>query len=562
MPNAKCLLLTALAAGSFLISGCRSASGPTRAAHVQAAAKEKADEASLEERARAHAHYATAIIHDLNQDAESATQAYEQAALEDPGDESLVLEVSRRLIQAKNFERALAVVAKSAKRPEASGSIYARLGLIYAQLGRDQESLAANKTAIKKSPGALAGYQNLFVGYVQHRDEDAAWGVLSQASGQADAPPEFLMGLAELYANFGAQFPTRRGEAKEQEAKLLIRAAGTEDLNPALRLILAEQLARSGQSDQAAQIYTQILKNPPPIPGIKERVHAKLSEIYLRSENLDKAMEQLQALLKEDPINPPAHYFLGAIAMEKRKPEEAIDHFKRTLVLNPDFEQAYYDLANAQLSTDKPSEALETLEKARLKFPQTFVREFLTAAAYMRQKAYKEALQRFTAAEVVAKASDPSRLNHFFYFQLGAAYERTEDFEQAEKTFLKCLELKSDFPAALNYLGYMWAERGQNLDRAREFIEKAVKAEPDNGAYLDSLGWVLFKQGKPAEALVQIQAALKHTEEPDATLYDHLGDIQSALGQPKAAVEAWRKSVEIEDNEKVRKKIEQAGEPQ
>ena len=44
-------------------------------------------------------------------------------------------------------------------------------------------------------------------------------------------------------------------------------------------------------------------------------------------------------------------------------------------------------------------------------------------------------------------------------------------------------------------------------------------------------------------------------DEPDATLYEHLGDIYAALNQPDKAREAWEKSLKIEPNEKVQGKL-------
>src|SRR5206468_1706633 len=144
---------------------------------------------------------------------------------------------------------------------------------------------------------------------------------------------------------------------------------------------------------------------------------------------------------------------------------------------------------------------------------------------------------------------------HIFYYHLGAAYERIHKYEEAEKYFNKCLTLSPDYSEALNYLGYMWAERGVNLPRAREMIEKAVKLEPKKAEFLDSLGWVLFKMDKPKEALPYILKALDNSEEPDATLYDHLGDIYAALHETAKAREAWLKAINIEPNEQIQKKL-------
>jgi Flp pilus assembly protein TadD len=171
-------------------------------------------------------------------------------------------------------------------------------------------------------------------------------------------------------------------------------------------------------------------------------------------------------------------------------------------------------------------------------------------------KQYDQALQRFTAAEVIAGATDPKRLNAFFHFQVGSTYERKGDVVQAEKSFRQCLTLEPDHAEAMNYLGYMWADRGERLEEARALIEQAVKLEPDNAAYLDSLGWVWFKLGEPGKALAFVKRSVELSPEPDATLLDHLGDIYAALAQPQQAREAWTKSLAIEASDPVRKKLE------
>jgi tetratricopeptide (TPR) repeat protein len=124
--------------------------------------------------------------------------------------------------------------------------------------------------------------------------------------------------------------------------------------------------------------------------------------------------------------------------------------------------------------------------------------------------------------------------------------------------FEKSLVLAPDNAEALNYLGYMWAEQGENLKRARELIERALKSEPDNDAFLDSMGWVLFKQGDAKAALGYLLQAITKSKKPDATLYDHLGDVYAALKEMDKAREAWAKSLELEPSEVVQKKLSPA----
>jgi predicted negative regulator of RcsB-dependent stress response len=49
--------------------------------------------------------------------------------------------------------------------------------------------------------------------------------------------------------------------------------------------------------------------------------------------------------------------------------------------------------------------------------------------------------------------------------------------------------------------------------------------------------------------------AIEHSEEPDATIYDHLGDIYATLKQEDKARQAWEKALAIEPNEQIRKKL-------
>ncbi len=510
----------------------------------------------MEQVANAHALYASAVVLEMTAEPEAALEAYVKAALGDLGDETLVLGVSARLLHAKQPERAVELLKKASERTGASGLIFARLGLIYAQLGKTELAVAANRQAVERSPASLAGYQNLFFHYVQAKQPEEALRVLAEAQRRGGNDPEFLMGLSEFYATMGVQVPARREEGNTNALALLQRVDRLHPEDPGLRLKLADGFNLLGNSERAAELYLELLKKLPDIPLVRERVHGKLAEIYLRKSDRKGAVEQLQAILKEDPSNPQVYYYLGSIAYEDKRAEEAVDNFRRAIILNANFEVAYYEMASALISLNRTSEALTTLEQAGQKFPQNFIQEYLLAVAFRQEKAYPEALQHFTAAEVIARATDPKRLTDSFYFQVGATHERKGDLEQAEKYFLKSLELAPENAETLNYLGYMWAEHGTNLVKAREMIEKALKLEPDNAAYLDSLAWVLYQLKQPQEALGYVEKSVKLSTEPDAVLLDHLGDIRAALGLWEQACDAWRKSLLVEPNDAIRKKLE------
>lgn len=552
-----CIRLRGLLAaiGALVLVGCASVPSNNRTA---AHASPGPDDVSPDKLAVAHAHYGSAFIHEMRDEPEAALRDYYQAVLEDPSDLAMTLDVARKFVQAKQPEKALDVLSKAQVPHDATGADFLRMGVLYSQLGKLDKAMVANRTAIKKEPDSIAGYQNLFLNYLQSKQMQDAGKVLDEAARQPKVGAEFLLSLAELYLNFGAQSPAQKDAARGKALAALNRAFKLNPTTPSVRLQLAEGFYAAGDYNKSAQLYLELLKKLPDIPQLKQRLHARLTEIYMRGDDRKAATEQLEAIVKDDPTNPQASYWLGTMALDAKKPAEAADWFKKTIVLDPHFEQAYYDLALAQLNLNQTTNALATLDKARQNFPQGFVLEFFTGMALSHAKDYTNAIKHYTTAEVIAKATDPKRLSETFYFQLGAACERGGDLVQAQKHFEKCLELAPDFAEALNYLGYMWTEHDENLDKARTLIEKAVKLEPKNAAFLDSMGWVLYKQKQPKEALDYILQAVKLSDEPDATVYDHLGDIYAALQQPEKAREAWEKSISLESNDQVRKKLNPA----
>jgi len=555
IPAASTVLSLALA----LLAGCATAPAgkdpatKTRIARGTSTA-EAADysSAAVEARTDAHARYAAAIILELNDEAEKAADEFFAAAMANPADEALVLEASQRLLRLKQVERAFALLKQAAAKPGASGAVFARLGLACSILGKKDLAMEADRMAIKKSPRSISGYQYLAQILLQNKQIDEGLKVLEEASRQPDTDAAFLVELGDLYLAYarGGALDTVKVRASDAYQRAAARKPG----NPFLLQRVADGLNALGELGPAAAAYATLLEKYPDAVGARDR----LIELYIRRQDRTNAAVQLRAVLRDAPANPQAHFLLGTLLFEDKQTKEAEECFKKTILLNPGFEPAYYDLALAQINLNQPREALETLRKARAKFQQSFVGEFYSGLAFGRMKDYTNSLLYLTSAEVVARATSTNRLTHAFYFQLGAANERSQRFDEAEKYFRKALAQTPDFAEAMNYLGYMWADRGQNLPEAREMIEKALKIEPKNAAFLDSMGWVLFKLNEPEEALRYLLKAVEHSEEPDPTLYDHLGDVYAALKKTDKAREAWQKAIAIEPNdikEQLQKKL-------
>jgi len=163
------------------------------------------------------------------------------------------------------------------------------------------------------------------------------------------------------------------------------------------------------------------------------------------------------------------------------------------------------------------------------------------AQLYEKAKRYDDMKKPLDAAE---KLSETKPDKETVYFMRGAMLERLKKFDLAEAEFRKVLDMDPDSAGALNYLGYMLADRGVRLDEAQKMILRAVDLEPDNGAYLDSLGWLYYRENKLEEAEHALVSALAKTGvSQDPTVHDHLGDVYLKLGKTKDAITQWQASV-------------------
>lgn len=575
----------------------------------------------VDRRIEAYARYAAGVVHELRGEDDLAIEQYLLSAKNDPANEPLVIEVAQRLLSSNQAEKAVPLLELAAAQPSASGMIDAWLGMALKEAGKPERAAEAFRRAISKAPQFFVAYHGLAQIYLDQKQPLEALKVFENAARVPNTSPGFAVDLAGVIALAVRNKALDPDKGKTLALGLLERAASEDPSDPFLLQKMAEVYQTLGELDRAANLYLDLLKkHPPDNPILRRILREQLIRLYILAGQKEKATEELNEFLKEDSTNPQAYFLLGAIAAEAKKYSDAADYFRKAILLNDDFEPAYHELAGVRLTQGQYAEALEVLEKARAKFQRSFVVEFYTGIAQSALKQYREALVSFTHAELLARTSEPAKLNHLFYAQVasvhgglaeqalrendepeakqhlveaenlirkalemapdnadlylqaGAICERvarqassaknselaTKLYTEAERFLRRCIEIAPEHAEALNYLGYMWAELGINLEEAHALIERALKLEPENAAFLDSLAWVLFKLGQPQAALKPMLEAIAKSEKPDATLLDHLGDIYAALNRYEEARAAWTQSLQVEDNPQVRKKLDSA----
>lgn len=166
------------------------------------------------------------------------------------------------------------------------------------------------------------------------------------------------------------------------------------------------------------------------------------------------------------------------------------------------------------------------------------------AQIYDRGKRYDDMAKALDAAERLSASREDKET---IYFMRGAMLERLKKYDDAEAQFRKVLESNPDNASALNYLGYMFADRNVRLDEAQKLIGRALELDPQNGAYLDSMAWVYYHQNRLPEAENLLLNALSKIGK-DPTVRDHLGDVYFKQGKTKDAITQWQAALKEWEN--------------
>jgi tetratricopeptide (TPR) repeat protein len=263
----------------------------------------------------------------------------------------------------------------------------------------------------------------------------------------------------------------------------------------------------------------------------------------------------------------------GILARNGGKTEDAVDSFRQLSALGGDYAprgavqviETYRqakDLATARKEADAavkkyPDDRMVKMEHAAILADQGKIDDAATeirglpkgdhereslltlAQLYEKAKRFNEMGKALDDAEKLTASDDDKET---IFFMRGAMYERQKKFDASETEFRKVLKINPDNAEALNYLGYMLADRSVRLDEAYQLIKKAIDQDPTNGPFLDSLGWVYYRQGKLEEAEQMLTRALEKIG-TDPTVHDHLGDVLAKLGKTREAAAQWQASL-------------------
>lgn len=359
-----------------------------------------------------------------------------------------------------------------------------------------------------------------------------------------------------------AQVLFEKGDATAGE-KILRDLLSTDADDEGSRKALVESLVRERRFTDARTLLETARKKGPPDAGARTAEPwptVELGYIALLEKNYPdakKTLEPLALTVSAGTVSSGtasggsarATRILLGIARETEDFAYGLARARAAAAADPGSAEWEAAVAEFRQRSGEQAQAEEALSK--LAASGDVERVLAAADVYARLKDYSSAAR--VAKDAVRRFPESTEA----LFRLGSSLERGGQIPDSEKTFQKLLSLRPHDAQTMNYLGYMWADRGVRLEEARELLEKAVAREPRNGAFRDSLGWVYFRLGRLEAAEKNLREAHR-TDPEDATIEEHLGDLAEKQGNLARAVEHWERALTLkpEEPEKIRQKVQ------
>jgi len=513
--------------------------------------------------------------HQARGDLEESLAAFERALEKDPNSAYIHRKLAVGLIRAgrpaESLEHAEQALALDPDNP--------RTRLFLGQLYRMQRNVAAAELVlldesgkpIDEDAGAL-----LFRVYLESDRGEQAVELALWLIDVVDDPVGAHVALAKAY--------DLTGQLEKSDAAL--RQAL--EIDPG-NLKIYSQLARSarnrGDADSEQAIYGEILAQHPHHHATLNRLAdvqlgendtdgalrtlseiethypsdmrsvVRLGFLYYETENFSESASRFETFLASEPEDHEVRFFLGIVRRQMGEDAAAIEVFSAIPEESEHYSEARTQLAVLFERREDYARALEEIELAVAAKP-TRPRELYSATLRAKAGDFDGAVAYLEG--LLLKDPDDDEL----LFNLGVVFSEAKRTQEALEYMERAIEQNPNNASALNYVGYTWAEQGDNLDRAEDYIVRALDLRPDDGFIIDSLGWVyymrarpLFDTGRKEEAKKYLDRALRELLRAqeltggDPVVSEHLGDAYLLLDQKKRALQNYREAVDLTPRE-------------
>ncbi len=260
------------------------------------------------------------------------------------------------------------------------------------------------------------------------------------------------------------------------------------------------------------------------------------ARVRLEAEDLGRAGEDLQRALELEPNNYDTWQLMGQIRYQQRDYEQAAQAFEKVLELRPNPVGAYFDLALSQQSLGRRDEAIKNYQRFLMNVPDDFQANFFLGILHL------EAGQDDLALKLFLKAESIEPTQQELAQELGYLLLDRNELEEAQERLLRS---NLDLAVNLANLGVIAKRRGKHI-QAEDYFRKALEKEPENALLWAQLGDVLAQTESPLEEAIEAyKTALRHEPQDLDTLYN-LGTLYVNGERFEEAIDLLGRALQID----------------
>jgi tetratricopeptide (TPR) repeat protein len=427
------------------------------------------------------------------------------------------------------------------------------------------------------SPAAAVAQQassNPYYDFIQARrleSEGDSPGALAALMRAAAADPRSAEIKAEIAALYSRRNPPARVESEKAAKEALAIDENNVEANRTLGYLYASAPGASGRTaispEDVKNAILHLERAAAGTTGTDLNLQFTLGQMYLRNGEPQKSVQAVGRVVAQNPGNPQARQLLATAYAAAGDLKGAIGTLQEVVEYLPGLapDLARYLEQNGQLReaaaaytlalTQRPNDRQLKLQRIAALYN---AKDFPEAARYagearrqhpddanfprVQARALFDAGDRSGAIAVAEQAAKSFPKDAQTQFSLVDLYQDAGRTNDAEKVLRQMLAAEPANARVLNHLGYLLAERGDQLDEAVSLVQRALQTDPDRPEYLDSLGWALFKKGDLNDAAKYLSAAAAKLPE-HSEIQDHLGDVQARRGSFQDAIAAWTKAL-------------------
>ena len=246
-------------------------------------------------------------------------------------------------------------------------------------------------------------------------------------------------------------------------------------------------------------------KGAPPLPTLRQgaaRGMVAAAAQLLADRQYEMAVAYFRMALYLDPHRDEARLLLGDALAASKDPDGARLAYAAVQAGSPQYSMARAKLAWTYQQTRDGERALALAREGYEAAPTDDDAAITYADLLRANDRNAEAVTIMDGVIARAGAAPDWRL----LYMRGVALERVDRWPDAERDLKAALASQPNEPELLNYLGYSWIDRGENLAEALDMVKRAVAANPRSGQVVDSLGWAYYRLGDYRNAVEQLEA--------------------------------------------------------